>query len=123
MTDLKQLLQEADPARVDGELSPAAAQQMRRTVINAVPETPVASVLWRRPLAFAAAAVLLIAIGTLGGHRVFVGTVPDANLAVDPLPTTGGGDVDCRQLQFSTPGGTRIIWIFDQNLRLQESMP
>jgi len=123
MTDLKQLLEEADPVRVDGELSPADAQLMRRTIVSAVAETRAAHVLWRRPLAFAAAAALLIVIATLGGHRVFVRTVPDANLAIDPLAAPGGGDVDRRQLQFSTPGGTRIIWIFDQNLRLQESLP
>jgi hypothetical protein len=59
------------------------------------------------------------------GHQVMVDPVPAAETP-EPLTAIGGsgGDGgDRRQLQFSTPGGTRIIWIFDQNFRLQESMP
>ena len=57
------------------------------------------------------------------GHRV----IAEPRRLRDDRPLVaidaGGGDGDRRQLQFATPGGTRIIWIFDQNLRLQESMP
>jgi len=28
-----------------------------------------------------------------------------------------------RQLQFSTPGGTRIIWVFDSEFQLKETLP
>ncbi len=77
-----------------------------------------------RPFAIAAVGALLVVVGTMTGHRVMVGPAP-APGATEPLATIGGGgaDGDRRQLQFATPGGTRIIWIFDQNLRLQESMP
>ena len=67
---------------------------------------------------------LLVVVGTMTGDRVVVGPAT-APVTSDPLAAVGGSSADGerRQLQFSTPGGTRIIWIFDQNLRLQESMP
>ena len=80
---------------------------------------------WLRPFAIAAVGALLVVVGTMTGHRVIVG--PHAGSGSDRTPgqpsAASGGGGERRQLQFATPGGTRIIWIFDQNLRLQESMP
>jgi hypothetical protein len=28
-----------------------------------------------------------------------------------------------RQLQFATPGGTRIIWVFNSEFEMRETMP
>jgi hypothetical protein len=123
MTDIKSLLRDADPVRHEDGLSSDDAQSIRREMLAALADAPVAVPAWRRPLTLAAAAALIFGVSGVMGHRsswnvessrepVFAGADDDAS-----------GSVDRRQLQFATPGGTRIIWIFDQNLRLQESMP
>jgi hypothetical protein len=123
MTDLTKLLQEADPVRSDGELSPAEAQSIRRAMLAAAREPSGSFSVWRRPLAVAALVALLIGIGGVPGHRTSEPEADPARMASHQ--PDGGSSVgnDRRQLQFATPGGTRIIWIFDDNLRLQESMP
>jgi hypothetical protein len=122
MTDLKTLLTEGDPVRNEGELSPADASRMRRLIVAATAEPSVARTPWQRPFAIAAIGALVAVVGTIAGHRRIVDPVP-APQATEPLAAIGGSSIadERRQLQFATPGGTRIIWIFDQNLRLQES--
>jgi len=122
MTDLNTLLNEADPIRDDRGLSRVDAERMRRVLLSAALEAVPGRTPWLRPLAIMAVGALLVVVGTLAGHRIADPPAPAAT--PDPVTTLGGsaGD-DRRQLQFATPGGTRIIWIFDQNLRLQESMP
>ncbi len=63
-------------------------------------------------------------VATIAGDRAIVKQALTP-APIDPSTTSMKvlADGERRQLQFSTPGGTRIIWIFDQNLRLQESMP
>jgi hypothetical protein len=124
MTDLHTLLENGDPVRKDRELPSADAQRMRRIIVAAALDQAPARTPWQRPFAIAALGVLLAVVGTMTGHRVIVQQSP-ALAPTEPVSTLGGStaDGDRRQLQFSTPGGTRIIWIFDQNLRLQESMP
>src|ERR1700752_4817770 len=121
MTDLTTLLEEGDPVRTDGELSPANAERMRRRTVAPAREPAPRWTPWRRPLVVCAIALLLVVVGTMRSHR----TLERSVVPVDPVATFGGGggDADRRQLQFATPGGTRIIWIFDDKLRLQESMP
>jgi hypothetical protein len=130
MTDVGRLLRQGDPLRTDspeepGELSPAEAQVMRREMLDVLSQPSSMVAVWQRPIAVGALAMLMIAMGALAGHRTF--PIPATDLpdsASTELGSSGwSGDVDCRQLQFSTPGGTRIIWIFDEKLRLQESMP
>jgi hypothetical protein len=123
MTDVKTLLTDGDPVRSDGELSPADALRMRRLIVAAAEPTVVRTP-WQRPFAIAAVGALVAVVGTIAGHRRIVDPVPAAP-ATEPLAAIGGSSIadERRQLQFATPGGTRIIWIFDQNLRLQESMP
>ena len=124
MTDLKTLLTDGDPVRKEGELSPVDASRMRRLIVAAAPEPSVVRTPWQRPFAIAAIGALVAIVGAIGGHRRSVDPVP-ATQATEPLAAIGGSSIadERRQLQFSTSGGTRIIWIFDDNLRLQESMP
>lgn len=123
MTDLKTLLTDGDPVRKEGELSPADASRMRRLIVAAAQEPSVVRTPWQRPFAIAAIGALVAVVGAIAGHRRTV-DLP-ATQATEPLTAIGGSSIadERRQLQFATPGGTRIIWIFDQNLRLQESMP
>lgn len=124
MTDLKTLLTDGDPVRKEGELAPADASRMRRVIVAAAPEASVARTPWQRPFAIAAIGALVAVVGAIAGHRRIVDPLPAAP-AAEPLAAIGGNSIadERRQLQFSTSGGTRIIWIFDDNLRLQESMP
>jgi hypothetical protein len=130
MADVGRLLREGDPLRTDSPetveaLSPAEAQVMRREMLDVLSQPVTLVPIWQRPIAVGALAMLMVAVSSVAGHRA----APDATSDV-PGPASleygsngSSGDVDCRQLQFSTPGGTRIIWIFDEKLRLQESMP
>ncbi len=129
MKNLKTLLRDADPLRDEDELSLADVQAMRRTMLAAVREPVVRLPFWQRPLAVAAIVLLMVGVGVAVGRQMPDREVqnPVGLAAADPAgaagyvrPVAGG---DRLQLQFSTPGGTRIIWVFDQNFRLQESMP
>jgi hypothetical protein len=125
MTDLTTLLKDGDPVREDGELAPNDAQRMRRAIVAAAFEPSPSRTPWQRPLAIAAVGALLIVVATVAGHGVFLHREPIQATTTDPVALVGegGGAGERRQLQFATPGGTRIIWIFDQDLRLNESMP
>jgi hypothetical protein len=118
-TRLRALLQDGDPVRAEQGLAAADAERMRRRVVTAAAEPAPGWTPWHRPLAVAAIVVLAVVLGTIRNDR----TIAPAPAATDPVGSAGSGDGGRRQLQFSTPGGTRIIWIFDENLRLQESMP
>jgi hypothetical protein len=128
MTDPSTLLKAADPLREESAetgLTPDEAQAIRREMIAAIPDIVDVRPMWRRPLVVAVAAAGLVASVTgIFGHRL--GPRPAVAPEMPPMqaqmdPSGGGGER--RQLQFSTPGGTRIIWIFDESLRLQEPMP
>ena len=128
MTDLTNLLRDADPLKDDSEnkeLSPAEAQVIRRAMLEAAQARPSAGAAWQRPLAWAAVAIVLISVGGIAGHRI------NERASIEPRPVDTGwlaersgssGDMSPRQVQFSTPGGTRIIWILDPNSSVQESM-
>jgi hypothetical protein len=126
MTDLNitQLLRDADPARDDDGLTVEDAQAMRQAILAAVPADAPVMASWFRPLAMASMAALIAAVSSIAGHRA-VSTIRSiaGTLPAGPAPILDAAEVDCRQLQFATPGGTRIIWVFDENLRLQEPMP
>jgi hypothetical protein len=124
MTDLNTLLKNGDPVREDEGLSPVDAKRMRRVVVAATLEPSPSRTPWLRPFAFTAVGALVVIVAAIAGDRAIVRQAWTP-APIDPSTTLGegAGGGERRQLQFSTPGGTRIIWIFDQNLRLQESMP
>lgn len=122
MTDLNRLLNDADPVRDDRGISRVDAERMRRVILSAALQPAPEQTPWLRPFSIAAVGALLVVVGTLAGHRIADRPSPAAT--PDPVSAPSGSTSDDRrQLQFATPGGTRIIWIFDQNLRLQETMP
>ena len=127
MKDPSSLLRAADPLTDDVErdgLSADDARAIRQAMLAAIPEAVVARPIWRRPLPLAAAAALVASISGIVGHRLVsrAAIQPDATSPV-PSVATVDDDAERRQLQFATPGGTRIIWVFDDNLRLQEPIP
>lgn len=118
MKDLSRWLRAGDPAGDDQAMSEADVEMMRRRVMSASRDIRAQSFAWQRPVAVAATVVLTVAAGVLAGHwtsRPGPGSrgEPPVPQAVDPP----------RQLQFSTPGGTRIIWVFDSAFDLKETTP
>ena len=128
MTDPSTLLKAADPLREDSAevgLTSDEAQAIRRAMIAAIPTTVEAASIWRRPLFVAVAATVLVGVTGIVGHRFGSrsAVAPETPSEIHAQAQPAGGGSERRQLQFSTPGGTRIIWIFDDRLRLQEPMP
>jgi hypothetical protein len=107
-------------AALDRDAAPLPAddvQAMRRTVVAAARETrPV--IRWRRPLAIAATLCLMVGLGAAAGRRFEPRHAPAAARS-DEIAPAGAGQL---QLQFATPGGTRIIWVFNSELNLK-AMP
>jgi hypothetical protein len=114
MKALKQLLAEGDPVAREPGLGDADVQAMRRTiVVESRRQTEgVPTSLWPRPLALAAALAACLALGVGIGLRPGDSRSPGTPRAVSPP-----SDVR-RQLQITSPGGTRIIWTFHQELSL-----
>jgi hypothetical protein len=128
MTDPSTLLKTADPLREDSAevgLTSDEAQAIRRAMIAAIPTVVETHPLWRRPLVVAVAATVVVGATGIVAHRLGSRTViaPHAPSQTHADAQSPGGGSERRQLQFSTPGGTRIIWIFDDSLRLQEPIP
>jgi cytochrome c-type biogenesis protein CcmH/NrfG len=120
MTDIKKLLQDADPLRGEETLSPAEAQALRTAMLETAATAPrrIGSV-WHRPLAVAAIVVVLIGLSGITRNRSPKQAGDEPRVA-DPVQ--GDASNEKRQIQFATPGGTRIIWILDPAFSLQDSL-
>jgi hypothetical protein len=123
MTDWRTLVREAfgntaDENTDDDKLSADAALAMRRVVVAAVKADAEMPFAWRNPLAVGAVLALMVASGVVAGLRM---SAPVDDTAVMMLRAPGAGER--RQVQFSTPGGTRIIWTIDPDFRLNEVIP
>lgn len=112
MKDLRTLLKESDPLRDDPGLSAADAQAIRRAMLRAV--NTMSTVFWPRALPVAALVVMMLVTGALAGRRL---RGPEPAVAANPHVDVAGSH-ERRQVQFSTPGGTRIIWTIDPNFQL-----
>jgi hypothetical protein len=117
MTTLQARLREDDPA--EAELPDADVQEMRRLVVAEAGSPATVSGWSWPPLAVAALVALMVGGGLLAGRRA---AERDA-LVVPIAPETPAAEGERRQLQFSTPGGTRIIWVFDSKFKLKETLP
>jgi hypothetical protein len=118
MKNLRTLLEDADPLRAEPVLPMMDAREIRRTMLGAV-ETMRAR-FFPRALPVAALVVVMLVAGAAAGRRLSIReplrTADGAGGA-----TTDGGER--RQVQFATPGGTRIIWTIDPNFHMREVMP
>ena len=115
MKPLRDLLRDGDPLVGDAGLSDDERVAMRRRVMAEVPARA-SRPMWHEAVAIGAVIVLMVAIGITTGRRM----APPADSA--PADVVRQQEQP-RQLQFATPGGTRIIWTFDPEFSLKESMP
>ncbi len=112
MTNLRAVLEAADPLRDESALATSDAREIRRQVLGAV-EAP-SPLSFPRALPVAALVVLMIAAGMAAGRR-FTAALPQAG---GEAATSAPGDGERRQVQFATPGGTKIIWTIDPNFQM-----
>ena len=118
MNDWRTALRDEDPA-AHAQLRADEVQAMRRAVLSAVPAPAAAPArLWFQPLVVAATIALMIGTGAVAGRRA-ASHEPSASSA----GTAADGEQQTRQLQFATPGGTRIIWVFNSEFDRDESIP
>jgi hypothetical protein len=118
MIGLRTQIRDALGEHDDERLSVDEVAAMRRIVVASasLADEPRTVAAWFQPLAVAATLVAMMILGVAIGQRF------DARATV--VMGTSDGDVvrepeRARQLQFSTPGGTRIIWIFNSDLDLK----
>jgi hypothetical protein len=115
--DLKPHLIDGDPLAREPELDALHAQAMRqRVTLEARNQAAAAASArwWLQPAAVAGALVACLAAGIAIGLRVN-GVDPSPSVG---RPAAGRQSPPPRQMQFASPGGTRIIWTFHQELDL-----
>jgi hypothetical protein len=127
MTDWRIRLRDAGRALRD-DVEPETSQRMRRAVLAAVVPEERRGRTWSRAFAATAAALTLVSVGLLtslqGGRLTDESVVrvepidPALVTATDEAPVTAR-----QQLHFSTPGGTRIIWVFDPGFEVKGTLP
>jgi len=125
MTDWRTLLREVDARNEDEQLSADDAESMRRAMLAAAAKTAPERIrgFWMRPLVVAATVVAMIAVGIVAERRLDV-PAPAGNPPVpgDSQAQTAQISEPNRQLQFLTPGGTRIIWVFNSDFDLKATV-
>jgi hypothetical protein len=132
MTDWRTTLRDAAAREreEDARLPEADALRMRAAVLAGIEadvrrSTPLS---WMRPVALAATVIAMITVGIVAGRRLDAPNAPDAALPDTRIAAGPGGAQSSatrsssRQLQFLTPGGTRIIWVFNSDLNLKATI-
>ena len=110
MRTWQEVLHEIPPDEL--QMDPERARAMRRIVVAVAADAEPMPSPW--PLRVAAAGVMLAFLSAgAGDHR-------GAAAPSTPDPVRAG---ERRQIQFATPGGTRIIWELNPEFTLGEALP
>ena len=112
MKGWQRMLRDNDPGveRMDAD----AAARMQSVVVAAARAAALSPAEWPMRLALAAFACLVMMLSVVGTQRTREIAPSTA------LPVAG---TERRQIQFATPGGTRIIWEINPNFTLGETLP
>ena len=126
MSDSRRLLSDDLVAASEEPLTAESANAMRRIVVAEAWAHAHDGASWssRRALMLALTVLLMIAAGISAGRRMGSPTLAPADVdaeAKTPVVVPLASPVPPRQLQFATPGGTRIIWVFNSDLDLKVS--
>jgi|SRR5690348_15548709 hypothetical protein len=115
MKTLQQLLHDGDPVGRETDLTLEETEAMRRAVLGVI-----GLARSRRPVVRLAFAVgLSVAIGVGAWFSRLSGVLePTTNGTRAPVPAARVKS-GRHQVQFASPGGTRIIWVFDSNFDLR----
>ena len=131
MRDWKTRLRESDPAR-HSELSAAEVHRIRSVVLSAAHAgEPGTGFVWPRAFVVTIAALTLTCAVALVGlqqnisewRRDTASIGNDAAGLGSDAAVESGRVVQKQQLQFATPGGTRIIWVFDSEFDVKGTLP
>ena len=115
MNDIGARLRAADPLVHDpaaGTMTPEEIDAMRRAIVSAARSGKALS--WFPPLLALVATAAALVIAVVGARmREPPHTAAGAPGATQPSESSTAAADGKRQLQFATPGGTRVIWVFD----------
>ena len=118
MKTLRTLLLEDDPLAAEPALGPNDVDRMRRAVLTSA--GPIRRPDWTMRVVVAAMASLVIGVSArLGPLPTQPRPAPrpfDGHDRTESLAIATGQRL---QVQFATPGGTRIIWVFDANFSVR----
>ena len=112
MKTWQQQLRENDPG--EEPMSAEIAMRMRDVVVRPGRATSPATSMWPMRFALAAFASLVLMMSILGTER---------SIATPPEVLAPMAGSERRQIQFATPGGTRIIWELNPDFTLTETLP
>ena len=115
MNDIGTRLRAADPLIHDpaaGAMTPEEIDAMRRAIVAAARSEKAPS--WFPPLLALVATAAALVIAVVGTRmRETPQAAAEAPRAAQPPESSTAAADGKRQLQFATPGGTRVIWVFD----------
>ena len=113
MNELRDRLKRADPVAHESPPSPADVRRMRVTVLSAVEESQPR---WHRT-AWALAAIAGVSV-IVGIDRWSEPTQsPSDEQRATRMDVEMAQTTSPRQMQFQTPGGTRVIWVFNPDFQ------
>jgi hypothetical protein len=117
MNEVRDWLKEGDPVANEPALSEADAQRMRRVVVAAEASARSSFADWAR--GSWAAATIVVALTIAVSMSRWASSSPDVPVAnVDAAPTLAPQEPGARrQVQLIAPGGTRVIWIFNDDFK------
>jgi hypothetical protein len=125
MPDWKSRLEEADRT-LSLVLPDDDVRRIRRRVLSAAEAGRARPMRVPRPFAWTMAALVLVSAGILGSLQQAVrhaAVTPRTETADRPIPDAAEPGSGKQQLQFATPGGTRIIWVFDSEFDVKGTLP
>ena len=127
MSHWKDRLLEADRA-LTSEPPAEEMLRLRRAVVAEAASEVRSRHRWSLPFVLAAgsltaasAALVLSAVTALPGASAR--PAGDQGIAAESVSATPPGGSGRQQLQFATPGGTRIIWVFDAEFEVKGTLP
>lgn len=110
MTSIRQRLKDADPVGAEQPLALSEIQAMRRRVVAAVDDRRLQRVRSAQ-LRLAVAAIVLVA--SVVAPLAHLWESKEAQRLAARAAEHASEPSNTRQLQFITPGGTRVIWVFN----------
>jgi len=130
MNDWRSLLRDADPGR-DAVMPAGDVRRVRSVVLSAASDRPrPRPMAWPRAFVVSATLLLMVCASVLASlqratQHMSEATSLELSRSSEVVATEAEEvmDVERQQLHFRTPGGTRIIWVFDSQFEAKGTLP